>query len=246
MKNPFQRNKRRFYALENRIIFMEAALETYFNSPVYIDSDAVGFNGQKIRKKIFNELCNTFSFEAIIETGTYTGNTSGYMAKQTALPLSTCESNGVLFALAKKRLSGIEGIDCYAMDSRDFLNTLTSLNVSNKRVFIYLDAHCHDDLPLKQEIEMICKTWKEFVIMIDDFQVPGDKGYGYDSYAGNQALAISNFLPVILENGLVPFFPALPSSEETGAKRGSVILTRNGDFADQIVNKCASLKKYRS
>ncbi|MBS1160444.1 MAG: hypothetical protein H6R15_2863 [Proteobacteria bacterium] len=246
MKNPFQRNKRRFYALENRIIFMEAALETYFDSPTYIDSDAVGFNGQKIRKAIFNELCDTFSFQSIIETGTYTGNTSGYMATQTGLPLSTCESNRVLVALAKNRLSGIPGVKCYAMDSRDFLNTLTHLDVSSERVFIYLDAHCHDDLPLKQEIEIICKTWKEFAIMIDDFQVPGDKGYGYDSYAGNQALSINNFLPVFLQNGLAPFFPALPSSKETGAKRGSVILTRNGNFADQVVNKCGSLKKYES
>jgi len=224
---------------------MEAALETYFNNPVYVDSDDIGFNGQKIRKAIFNELCKTFSFEAIIETGTYTGNTSGYMAKQTALPLNTCESNRVLFALARKRLSGIEGVDCYLMDSRDFLNTLANKNISNKRVFIYLDAHCHDDLPLKQEIETICKTWKEFVIMIDDFQVPGDKGYGYDSYAGNQTLSISNFLPVFLQNGLTPFFPALSSGGETGAKRGSVILTRKGNFAEQV-GKCASLKEYQS
>ena len=224
---------------------MEAALETYFNNPVYVDSDDIGFNGQKIRKAIFNELCKTFSFEAIIETGTYTGNTSGYMAKQTALPLNTCESNRVLFALARKRLSGIEGVDCYLMDSRDFLNTLANKNISNKRVFIYLDAHCHDDLPLKQEIETICKTWKEFVIMIDDFQVPGDKGYGYDSYAGNQTLSISNFLPVFLQNGLTPFFPALSSGGETGAKRGSVILTRKGNFAEQA-GKCVSLKEYQS
>jgi len=117
---------------------------------------------------------------------------------------------------------------------KKFKEDISNKNISNKRVFIYLDAHCHDDLPLKQEIETICKTWKEFVIMIDDFQVPGDKGYGYDSYAGNQTLSISNFLPVFLQNGLTPFFPALSSGGETGAKRGNVILTRKGNFAEQV------------
>ncbi len=223
---------------------MEAALETYFNSPVYTDSEGIGFNGQKIRKMIFNELCEIFPFEAIIETGTYTGNTSGYMGKKTSLPLYTCESNRVLFALARNRLSDIKNIDCCVMDSRDFLSSLAKKEVSHKRVFIYLDAHCHDDLPLKQEIEIICRTWKEFVIMIDDFQVPGDAGYGYDHYVGKQTLSINNFLPVFLQNGLVPFFPAQASSEETGAKRGSVILTRKDKLAEQA-GRCALLKKYQ-
>ena len=87
MRNPFQNNKRKFRALESKIDFLESALETYFASPVYIDSDEVGFNGQMIRKKIVNELFKNFSFEAIIETGTYTGNTTGYLAKSTSCPI---------------------------------------------------------------------------------------------------------------------------------------------------------------
>jgi len=245
MKNPFQRNKRRFYALENRIIFLEAALETYFNSPTYTDSDEIGFNGQSFRKQIFNDLCNNFAFEAIVETGTYTGNTSGYMAMKTALPLYTCELNRVLFSLAKKRLSGIPSINCYSMDSREFLNLLANTEVSSKRVFIYLDAHSNDDLPLKQEIEIICQIWSEFVIMIDDFQVPWDGGYGYDNYVRNQSLSVNKYLPVFKQNNLVSFFPILPSSEETGAKRGGVILTREGNFSD-LLAKNALLRKYPS
>lgn len=245
MKNPLVRNKRRFFALETRVIFLEAALETFFNNPVYLDSDDVGFNGQRIRKAIFNELCSFISFEAIVETGTHTGNTSGYMAKKTALPIYSCESNRVLSALAKTRLSGIENVNCYAMDSREFLDSLANSDISHKRIFIYLDAHCHDDLPLKQEIEIICRIWEEFVIMIDDFQVPGDAGYGFDTYAGNQSLSIKKYLSVISQNELVPFFPAKSSSEETGAKRGSLILTRRGDLAEKI-SRSNLLKKYYS
>jgi hypothetical protein len=244
MKNPLQRNKRKFQALENRIIFLEAALETILNSPIYVDCESIGFNGQKIRKMIFNNLCEIFSFEAILETGTFTGNTTGYMAKITGLPVYTSESNSMLVALARKRLAGIDNINCYLMDSREFLKILAEKNINNKRVFIYLDAHCHDDLPLKQEIEIICQSWKAFTIMIDDFQVPGDAGYGYDSYGGKKVLSIKNFMPVFNQNGLIPFFPALPSGEETGARRGSVILTRKGDFAEQVGN-CKLLTKYQ-
>jgi hypothetical protein len=242
MRNPFQSNRRKFRVLENKIVFMESALETYFTSPVYVDSDDIGFNGQKIRKMIFNELFKIFSFEAIIETGTFTGNTTGYMAKTTFLPIYSCESSRALSALARKRLFGISNVNCYVMDSRDFLNSLANGEVSKKKVFIYLDAHGYDDLPLKQEIEIICRTWKEFVIMIDDFQVPGDTGYGYDSYVQRQVLSLNTFHPLFLHNGLIPFFPAFPSTEETGAKQGSVILTRKGVLAEQA-GGCASLKK---
>ncbi len=244
MKNPLQRNKRKFQALENRIIFLEAALETFLNSPVYVESENIGFNGQKIRKMIFNNLCEIFNFEAILETGTFTGNTSGYMAKTTGLPVYTSESNSILVALARKRLAEIGNVNCNLMDSREFLKVLAAKDISSKRVFIYLDAHCHDDLPLKQEIEMICQTWKEFVIMIDDFQVPGDAGYGYDSYGDKKVLSTKDFMPVFTQNGLVPFFPALPSTEETGAKRGSVILTRKGDLDEQIC-KCKLLTRFQ-
>lgn len=245
MRNPFQSNKRRFRALENRIVFTELALETYFNNPEYVHSDEVGFNGQIIRKQIFNNLFDIFSFDEIIETGTFTGNTTGYMSKTTGKPVYTCESNRVLSSLAKKRLSGIGNIEFYVMDSREFLNALSSKAVSDKNVFIYLDAHCHDDLPLKQEVEIICRTWKQFVIMIDDFQVPGDTGYGYDSYVGNQILSTDVFLPVFKQNGLIPFFPSISSSDESGAKRGCVILSREGDAAKKI-EKCELLKGYQS
>jgi hypothetical protein len=76
--------------------------------------------------------------------------------------------------------------------------------------------------------------------MIDDFKVPKDAGYGFDSYGKKQILSMENFGSVFSRNGLTPFFPALSSKEETGAKRGSVILTRNGILAEQLA-KCSLL-----
>lgn len=51
MRNPFQSNKRKFRALENKMVFMGSALETYFTGPVYTDSDDIGFNGQNENKE---------------------------------------------------------------------------------------------------------------------------------------------------------------------------------------------------
>lgn len=244
MKNPFQRYARRFSALETRLSFLEAALQTYFDKPLYAAGDDIGFNGQKIRKEIYRYLCDKFNFEVMVETGTYTGNTTGYMAQTTKLPVFTCEANGILAALARKRLSGMANINFYLMDSRNFLESLIETDVINKKAFIYLDAHGYDDLPLKEEIDIICKKWKEFVIMVDDFKVPGDPGYGYDSYGRKNVLAIENFSSVILQNELVPFFPTHGSTKESGAKRGSVILTKKGVLAEQLA-KCDLLTQYR-
>lgn len=237
MKNPFQRNKRRFDALETRISFLEAAFLAFLEAPLYVDADNIGFNGQKARKEIYKFLCDAFHFEAMIETGTFTGNTTGYMAKLTGLPVTTCESNVVLAAVAKKRLAEFKHIDIHVTDSRDFLQTIIKTDIVSKRSFVYLDAHGYADLPLKQEIEIICRNWQEFVIMIDDFKVPGDPGYGYDDYGKGQALSMENFSTVIHQNGLVAFFPSTSSEKETGAKRGSVILAKKGTFAEQIA-KC--------
>lgn len=71
---------------------------------------------------------------------------------------------------------------------------------------------------------MIASTWHSSVIMIDDFEVPGDPGYGYDEY-GSLGRICLEYLPPLSEVGLVPFFPSIPSTEETGFKMGCAVLT---------------------
>lgn len=246
MKQFFQRNKRKFRALEYKITFLELALEAYISNPKYNYSEEIGFNGQKIRKNIFTSLVRTIPFDAIIETGTFTGNTTGYMSTVTSLPVYTCESNRVLHAVAKSRLKAFSNIYYYLMDSRTFLGTLANSCFDINVPYIYLDAHGYDDLPLYKEIEIICSYWNEFLIMIDDFQVPGDTGYGYDTYADNQALSIKKFLSLFEKSELAIFFPSASSGEDSGAKRGCVILTRNTSSITDQVSKCNLLRQYYS
>jgi len=222
------------------LIFLVSSLETavdcLIDSPKWIESEEIGFNGQKYRKLIFKDLLKVFNFDAIVETGTYIGDTTGYMAKTSNLPIHTCELNRHFNSLAKMRLKDITDITFNLCDSRSFLKHLSTTDISKKRVFVYLDAHWYRDLPLREELEIICSEWKNFVIMIDDFQVPGDNGYQYDNYGKGKTLSVGAFSGIFLKHELIPFFPALSSDEETGksGKSGCVVLARKGVFSETL------------
>lgn len=225
-----------------RISNLETAVNCLIESPKYVESLEVGFNGQAHRKVIFQELLSLFDFDAILETGTWIGNTTGYMAKISNLPIYTCELDKLLHSLAKMRLKDVPNIILELSDSREFLKKMKRTDIVKKRVFIYLDAHCNDDLPLQKELEIICSNWRDFVIMIDDFQVPGDVGYGYDNYGKKKILSLDMFSRTFSKHDLISFFPTLPSAEETGLKRGCVVLTRNGEWSEKL-SRLQSLTK---
>jgi|SRR6056297_57151 len=236
---------KQYKQLWDHIFNLEAALEWIINSPKFQAASNVGFNGQQYRKKIFMELMNTFKFDAILETGTYTGDTTGYMAKTSSLPIYTCELNKWFHDIAHRRLIEINNIHYFLGDSREFLKKLSSKNMKNKKVFIYLDAHWYKDLPLKKEIEIIVSHWDQFIIMIDDFKVPDDGGYTYDHYSRKKSLTIQVFGQLFKNNNLTPYFPSAASGLETGYKRGCVVLAPNGEVSKKM-EKVSSLRQINS
>ena len=52
----------------------------------------------------------------------------------------------------------------------------------------YLDAHWHEYLPLRDELEIALGQFANAVVLIDDFQVPDDPGYGFDDYGPGKTL----------------------------------------------------------
>jgi len=216
--------KKKLKKLDLRIANLEATVDCFLDNPQFKLTETVGFNGQINRKKIFQDLLLAFPFEVIIETGTWVGNTTGYMATISKLPVYTSELNKRFYTLAKMRLSEFSNIYFELSDSREFLKKLAKTDLSGKEAFFYLDAHWHNDLPLEREIQIISENWKHSVIMIDDFQVPGDPGYGFDSYGKGKELSIKTFSSIFSQFGWTPLFPTLPSSQETGKKRGCVVL----------------------
>jgi hypothetical protein len=223
----------RLRKLESWLSGVEESFVTVIGRPRYVASDDAGFNYQQGRKQIFADIVKAIKFDAFVETGTFFGDTTGFMHDQTGIAVYTCEVNLRYHLVAKMRLAGFPGITLEHSDSRRFLRSLAQSRLSTQVVFFYLDAHWYKDLPLKDEVDIIAASWEHFVIMVDDFKVPGDDGYLYDRYGFRKALSLDLVAAPIEAHGLRSFFPALHSSDETGAKKGCVVLTR-GSLSNTI------------
>ncbi len=182
------------------------------------------FNGQEGRQAIFRELIGKAQFQMIVETGTYRGATTEFLAQESGLLVCTVEAEPRFYHYARRRLKGHKHIRLELGDSREFIAKLAGDPALPKQnVFFYLDAHWQKDLPLRQEIELIVKFWRGVAIMIDDFQVPGDEGYAYDDYGPGKRLCLE-YLEPLSQFELQAHFPTLPSAQETGGKRGCIVL----------------------
>ena len=187
-----------------KIKLYEHLLDAYINKPI-ADGDSTGaFNKQVGRKVIFVDCLKFFKPDTIVETGTHIGETTAYMAKESNLPIHTSEIDERYYSYAKLRCQNFDNINIYNNSSDVMLEGLRS-ELKDKRVFYYLDAHFFDDLPLKREIEIIHKISKSYFIMIDDFQVIDDAGYGYDNYGKNGVLSI-NYKKILLKNMICKYF----------------------------------------
>lgn len=180
-------------------------------------------NGQEHRRAIVRALARSVAFDRVLETGTYRGTSTEFFAAVFGTPVDTVEGNLRNFTFSIKRLGSQSQIRVQLGDSRTFLTSLAG--TASETVFIYLDAHWEEDLPLREELEIIKATWPRAVVMIDDFQVPGDSGYAYDDYGPGKAL-VEGYLPAM--PGWALLYPSLPSAQETGAKRGSCVLVSPG------------------
>jgi len=180
-------------------------------------------NGQRFRQRILFDLLFAVPPKAIVETGTFRGNSTALFAA-TSLPVYSAEIHPRYFSFSRSRFIRTPNVHIYHSDSRSFLRQLRDDGrVPKDDVFFYLDAHWEDDLPLREEVDIIFSTWANPIIMIDDFQVPG-ASYYYDDYGPGKALTLEYLWPVVLSHNIAVFFPSVDSPEETGKKRGTAVL----------------------
>lgn len=220
-----------------RLKLFEYSVEVLANNAKYVHSENIGFGGQKLRQSVFRNLCSMIDFDAIVETGTYIGDGAGYMQAVSNLPVYSCEIRPPLHSLSKMRGSDNNKIHLALSDSVSYLKKLAVDIIPQRKIFFYLDAHIgtgkYRNLPVVDEIRAIATHWKEFVIMIDDFQVPNDIGYRYISWEKTNLLSLELIDALIDGFQLIPYFPSAPASEETGRiKSGYVVLVRAGQFED--------------
>lgn len=210
--------------LERRQQETDRVLDVLITNAVFEPGHEIGMNGQIGRKAIVEELFRQIAFTAVVETGTFMGQTTGYFATSFPVAVYSCELMPRYYHISRRLLRDLSSVHLSCDDARAFLADLTNKLPSDAGpIFFYLDAHWYDDLPLLDEISLIATHWTEYVILIDDFVVPGDAGYAFDCY-DNQPLDLDLLSLVLGKYNLVPFCPRLPSSEESGRRRGCVLL----------------------
>jgi hypothetical protein len=191
------------------------------------------FNGQRGRAEIFRQILQCESFQAIVETGTFHGTTTVFLHETSGLPTYTVEAVPLRFYYARQRLRSHGGIHLEMGDSCSFLERLGKAATLRGCVFFYLDAHWYEDLPLAHELRLIAKMWQEPVVMVDDFEVPDDPEYGFDDYGGGKRLTLG-YLPKELLSEFCSFWPAMRGRDESGRRRGCIVLCRRGAMAEKL------------
>jgi hypothetical protein len=180
------------------------------------------FNGQTGRQRLVLEILERVHPDIVIETGTFRGITTEWFATNFSGPVLSCEIERLYLIQARHRLRRLDNVSLFQADSCTFLRERIAEFPKSSRVLFYLDAHWKDDLPLVDELRIIVGSGLQFVVIIDDFKVPLDKGYNFDDYGPGKALKLE--LLDFLQDTCQFFFPRLHASEETGAVSGSCVL----------------------
>jgi predicted O-methyltransferase YrrM len=199
------------------------AAELELASPELQDCWGGPLNGQVGRQALFLDLLERIRPASILETGTFRGITTQWFAENFKGPIRTCEKERMFALEATARLSKSQNVDLHVADSRQFLQIVLSQHNEHDSLFIYLDAHWEEDLPLGEELRLIFAKHPKSIIAIDDFQVPTDLGYRWDDYGPGKSLDLDYLKGCIPDTAQI-FFPTLPSSNETGAVRGLCVL----------------------
>jgi hypothetical protein len=189
-------------------------------------------NDQAYRRLILDALVAALEVDRIMETGTHRG-TSTALFRNLAETWSI-EANPRFHWFARYRFRGAPGVHLLQGDSRERLRELALRpELTAGSTLFYLDAHWGEDLPLAEELQIAAGGWEHWVALIDDFQVPGDDGYRYDSYSEDATLN-ADYLARRGPPGLRIWYPRLPSQLETGRRRGCAVVTTVPQVAERI------------
>lgn len=209
---------------------------------VYFDRWSIQpFNGQAIRFMDIASIAKTFSPNIGIETGTFLGSSTPYLASMVSEQMHTIEIDPKTFRLAQERFHYNHAntkIVSHLGDSVQEINKLLSvLPVANTRILAYLDAHWYDAVPTTDELNALLDWGGSWIAVIDDFKVPTDSDYKYDVYG---ILEIGEkVLPT--QRNLCLYVPRTPASKETGRRKGTGYVCRKED--EKFLSVCPDLVK---
>jgi hypothetical protein len=213
-----------------------------FVAPIYFDSFGGRFNGQHGRAALFRDLLSEFKFAAMVETGTYFGSTTEYLAFLHNAPVTSFESSSLHALISTARLERFPHAAVVNADSRSGLSALSEdPSFPKENVFFYLDAHWDPALPLADEFRLILQYWSKSIVMIEDFEVPDDPGYSFDDFGAEKRLC-NSFLHPLIPASLPLYYPAMASNAEGGYRRGCVVLATD-EIASSRLARISALRQ---
>jgi hypothetical protein len=188
------------------------------------------FNGQFSKHRIFAELEAGFDFGLYVETGSFRGETTAFLGAR-GRPVLSVEIDPGFCAEARQRVAGLAGVEVVEGSSEVVLAARLGTDVAAQTGFFYLDAHWRDEIPLVPEIELVFARMPAAVAMVDDFRVPGDDGYGFDSYPAGE-LSLTLVGETVASLGLAAWVPSMASAIDHCwphilPPRGTLVLARD-------------------
>jgi predicted O-methyltransferase YrrM len=178
-------------------------------------------NGQRNRLRTCFLLSELVLPDYGIESGSYLGTTTQYLAGLTSKKTFSIEINPEFSKIAKARLRSDISVDRVEIiegnSAFEIPRILQTIDPKCSSILAYLDAHWLEHIPLLEEIQSLLDWGGRFIAVVDDFYIPEDLGYGYDLYE-NYRVDVSH-VPVSSEISI--WVPSEDSDLETGAKRGT-------------------------
>jgi hypothetical protein len=211
---------------------LQGVAEYFFNRGV---ERGVGvLNRQRGRLRLVERLISMLKPCGIVETGAFRATTTLWFSKF-RVPVYTVEINDRFHAFSRLKLLFAKNVRLYHGHSVSFLRGLyRDGRLGEGPVLFYLDAHWYGELPLRDELEIIFGHPIPAVVLIDDFEVPGDPGYKFDNYGPDGKLGIDYLRTVSTPDPMRIFFPSMPSMEETGSRRGCCVVTTSASIAERL------------
>tara|TARA_B110000196_G_scaffold299839_1_gene292760 strand:- start:857 stop:1525 length:669 start_codon:yes stop_codon:yes gene_type:complete len=117
-------------------------------------------------------LKHIMKLDVFVEGGTYKGGTAKSMGEKFR-KIFTIEKSDIMFEIAKENLKDTNNITLLKGDTREHLDSIIA---NNENILFWLDAHWSggdtygekDECPLIEELDIIFKYNKNYVILIDD------------------------------------------------------------------------------
>lgn len=185
------------------------------------------FNEDTFMETAFLELKKRHKINLVIETGTYHGTTTQWLAENFYF-VETVEVVPHNFVIAAKILSAYKNVIMNLGDSVTELKHIlegVKLKLKGKPPLLFLDAHWYAN-PLLGELEVIAACGIKPVLVIHDFYNPFHPDFGYDVYPEQNIKYEFDYVAGALEkiygkSGYNHWY----NQEATGAKRGCLFVT---------------------